>query len=84
MEFRGGTPYLPASFHVEQARHARFEGQTQMRTLWFFVGRSAPFYWIADHFGLIGKWSEKHWEGTYRITAAYQALMSPPVLVTIR
>ena len=84
MEFRGGVAYLPASFRVEQAHDVRFEGPTEMRTLWFLIGRSQPFYWIADHFGLVGKFSEKHWEGTYRITATYQGLASPPVFITIR
>jgi hypothetical protein len=84
MEFRSGQPYLPASFRVERLRDVEVDHRYETARLWFLLGRSQPFYWIADHFGGIGKVSDKHWEGTYRITASYQNLTSRPIFVTIR
>ena len=83
-EFRKGTPYLPASFWVEGQLDRQVDGPYHMAQVWLWLGRSKPFYWIADHFGYIGKMSEKHWEGTYRIRAFYREFTSPPIFVTVQ
>jgi hypothetical protein len=84
MEFRGGQPYLPAAYLLDAAPSIRIDGTRETLALWFRIGRSALFYWVSDHFGLIGRYADKQGEGTYRIGASYRMLNAPPIFVTIR
>jgi len=84
IEMRKGVEYLPASFRIDGQRDRQVDGPYQMADVWFLLGRSQPFYHIADHFGLLGRASDKHWEGTYRIRAFYREFSSPPIFVTVR
>ena len=85
MEFRGGKAYLPTSFILDPLEPSEIvDNRTQTLRLRFLLGRSQMFYFLADHFGHLGLISDKNWEGTYRITAFYGDVSSPPIFVTIR
>jgi hypothetical protein len=84
MEMRGGVEYLSASFKVATNGDQMLDGLYHVANVWFMLGRSEPVYWMTDHFGGLSHVLAPHWEGTYRIRASYERLVSPPVFIAVR